>query len=325
MKWLPHLSPVKRFFLTLWIVLIVLSFLFVNDHYEVDAPYVKQAHLYQAIIIGGPIAVFLIYRWRKYFVEQKNKQKQNEQNKRTEAERLRLSIESHLSQLNNASLKSLDLFKALPDDLKQAEKAADRAVRDYKNHAYSPFWSEIESSYHYLNCYKIKVSAIRDLGNLYANHVESLRALGISELLPPFPIHLNSKEISRVLENASAQLSRMTYEAQRDATFAVIWEQRRTTTAVEIGFQTLESAVRQMAGALLGAIQGLEEQLNQVSRVIQVSARDSSDQNAILISQNSQILEASRHQIASQRKQNDSLREISRGVHFVEWGHHQIF
>ena len=308
----------------LWVVIFILSFPYKNSRYDADANVVQDGPLFQFLWVVGPILTYLIYRLVNFRLDQKRKQKLEEQTARDQLERLQKEIERHVLELQYLSTQATDLFNALPDYLDKSEKYADQASKDYQNHAYSPFWSHIETSYQYLDSYKSNLDGIAQLAVRYAEGIKFLRLLGISDPLPLFPIDLNSKEMSKVLENASDQLSKMSYEAQRNATFAVIWEQRRTTTAVEMGFKSLEAAVREMAGAIVDAIGRLEEKTNEVSRVIQVSARDSSDQNAILISQNSQVLEAARHQIASQRRQNDSLREISRAAHFVEWGHHQI-
>jgi len=308
----------------LWVVILILSFPYKNSTYEADANVVQYVPLFQFIWVVGPIITFLIYRLVNFRLDQKRRQKLEEQTARDQLERLQKEIERHVLELQYLSTQATDLFNVLPHYLDKSEKYADQASKDYQNHAYSPFWSQIETSYQYLDFCKSNLDGIAQLAVRYAEAIKFLRLLGMSDPLPLFPIDLNSKEMSKVLENASAQLSKMSYEAQRNATFAVIWEQRRTTTVVEMGFKSLEAAVMGMTGAIVAAIGRLEEKTSEVSRVIQVSARDSSDQNAILISQNSQVLDAARHQIASQRSQNDSLREISRAAHFVEWGHHQI-
>jgi len=272
----------------------------------------------------APLVGFLVSVSATFKAKINSRRRQEELRLALEREALQKNIKFTITELQNNSNRAVEIFNDLPSDLALGEQAAETAVKDYQNHAYSPFWSQIELGYYYLNLYKSHIEEIQFLGHSYLRNIERLREFGISEPMPPFPIDLDLDEVSGVLEKAATHLSDMTYEAQREATFAVIWEQRRNTKELQIGFTNLGSAVRDMVATLRESFHNLGNQLSDIAGVVEATSKNNFNQNEILIRQNAQFLEATRHQISEQRKQNVELREISRGAHFIEWGEHKF-
>ena len=75
--------------------------------------------------------------------------------------------------------------------------------------------------------------------------------------MPAFPIHLAQIKTIGVGEKLASALGETVYKAQKDQHFSVIWEQRRTTAAVIMGFRNLDEAVGGMSKVLARSVRDL--------------------------------------------------------------------
>lgn len=167
--------------------------------------------------------------------------------------------------VSNARL-AIDRFEAMPGHLRTADAWTLRAVECYQDKAFSPFWSAVESAYSSLADYRRAVDTINECATTHPDKVAALAAAGGDPTaIAEFPVALDLDRVNRTLEQATTQLGRMVYQAQKHPTFAQIWEQRRTTAAVIAGFANLESAVNNMGSALIASVHSLGDSLTRSS------------------------------------------------------------
>jgi hypothetical protein len=222
------------------------------------------------------------------------------------------NIQYIISDLSLLSEKANSCFQKMPWHLEQSENARDQALRDYAFNAYSPFWSQIETAYYHLEQYRIGLDCIQDVSRVYQTRVESLKQSGIDDLIPEFPIVINSQQIVEVLTGATSHLESIAYEAQRHETFALIWEQRRMTSTLELGFASIEQAIYNMGSKLEQSLREVQEQLVYLDKTISDTANSASMERQVVIGQNYQ-------QLMLQRESNRQARVQAQQVVFRAW------
>lgn len=185
-----------------------------------------------------------------------------EERQRKEEEARRQAIRNNLRMLNENAERATNQFKAMPICIQQANDWEREARRLYADGAFSPFWSAIEQSYVNFNSYRSAAESISAAAILHADYVESLVGMGVDvEGVSDFPVELDSRNVTEVLETGLRSVGEIVYAAQKEPVFAQIWEQRRTTSAVETGFRDLEGAVRYAGDAIYRAVGSLDESL----------------------------------------------------------------
>jgi len=177
-----------------------------------------------------------------------------------------------VNQLSNVAQNSSDSareYSRLPQLLGHIHESFKSAEGHFDEKAYSPFWSSIERAYgglaeYYANLLKLKGLAARH-GELCSAF---RRTYGTNGDLEQFPLSQDSVEAASSAADAAARkLGELVYRAQKITSFAIIWEQRRTTAAVVAGFGSLEQAVSTMSGRLNGAIASLAMSVEDLSKV----------------------------------------------------------
>lgn len=208
-------------------------------------------------------------------------------------------------------------FARMPGHLTSARTFRNEAASSFEDGAYSPFWAAIERSYAEVAQYR---ECVRQVADLSSQHAEAVAALAAAKQHPSalaqFPVHLEVDNVRRVIDTATADLSALAYQAQRDATFALIWEQRRTTAAVIAGFTNLEAAIQGMRGAVVESLDrmGLELQHNSSqikASMISLSLSNTSHNNT---GQNSDTM----RQLARRADQ------IRNELYRQNWGHYPL-
>lgn len=127
-----------------------------------------------------------------------------------------------------------------------------------QNHALSPFWESVEGGLISIAAYLASIRQIIDLSNAHHEACTAYRKNGgVSSQLPAFPIAASTVDVRAALER-KRQLDEIIYQAQTDYEFATIFEQRRTTTAVIVGFRDLNSAIQELPAALETAHRNLQ-------------------------------------------------------------------
>lgn len=118
------------------------------------------------------------------------------------------------------------------------------------NGAIPPFWESAEGG---LNAIATYLACIQDLVNLSQGHQEACSTYisegGDRDDLAPFPVTVASVYVTSALTR-KRQLDELIYQALTDYKFATIYEQRRTTAAVIVGFRDLSSAIAGLPAAL---------------------------------------------------------------------------
>jgi hypothetical protein len=164
-------------------------------------------------------------------------------------------------------------FLSLPNLLGAVEEQRDRAKDHYANGAFSPFWECVEAAYGILGTYKRALDDIARISRQYAVDVSSyVREYGAPT--PPFsefPVTVDDARAGAAAESLQASLAQIVYEAQKQPTFAMIWEQRRNTSVLIAGFTTLAAAVNGMKQTLSLAISGLESTIESSSTEVSSS------------------------------------------------------
>lgn len=255
----------------------------------------------------------------KKYREAKEKEEKEELRRAKDAEDAALSarrreIEYYERTIVENSLEALDALQSLPNCISTAKNFAESAAVHYKDGAFSPFWSDIEQAYSALADYRNAITAI---GKAVDNHFFCASRIhsagGDSRPYARFPVEFDQEILRKTLLEASEDLEKMVYEAQKQPVFAQIWEQRRTTSAVIAGFANLEIAVRDMSGALSGAIDYLAEEF--------VTSKGALDQFILTETRHSaHLLEANRQQAMALKEISNKVSDIRTDVYHQRWG-----
>ena len=257
----------------------------------------------------------------KEYREAKEKEKKEELRraraaKKAALQRRRQELSALEHEIVNNSLTALENFQHLPHYISATGKCAESATVRYKDGAFSPFWSDIEQAYANLADYR---SAVVDIGKAADKHsklvMKMLNAGGDSRPYAHFPVEFDQEKLRKPLLEASEDLEKMVYEAQKHPVFAQIWEQRRTTSAVIAGFANLEIAVRDMSEALSDAIDYLAQEFVSSSSIV--------EQMFLLETKHSAgLLEANHQQTMALKEISDKVSQVNAEVYYQNWGHY---
>lgn len=194
-------------------------------------------------------------------------------------------------------------FASLPKLLRAAEEQRDSAKGHYRNGAFSPFWECVEAAYGILGRYKAALDDIARLSGQYAANVSTYVGEHGTPTPPftRFPVRVNDARASGAAQDLEALLAKIVYEAQKEPTFAMIWEQRRNTSVLIAGFTTLTAAVAGMRKALSAAV-------NSLASTIESSSTNVSHSVASLTASHSQL---GNELLVQVRRATTRLNEIS--------------
>lgn len=206
------------------------------------------------------------------FIEAREKREEQE---RSNAIRATLEHEEHTA-VQQARL-AVEALQRMPAILRQIDALTLEAKRCRVDGAFSPFWSAIERAYASAGQYRNRVNCIETASRQHAEAVSSYASRGRDPgPFAQFPVKLNGGMAESAISGRLEELGRIVYDAQKEPTFAMIWEQRRTTSAVVQGFGNLEDAVRGMATSVTSAF----VTLSATARQSQVTVTDAMNQLA---------------------------------------------
>lgn len=171
--------------------------------------------------------------------------------------------------------RAVGAFALVPEWLNASRRYADDASHHYRNSAFSPFWSSIESAYNALGQCLVLAAAITHAAKEHGRLVARFEELGGGggQLLK-FPIELNVSKVRLNTGTVADDLHQKVYRAQQHPIFAQIWEQRRTTAAVVAGFANLEQAVAQVATSIRADFDSLSIALLSAQREVTSTLKD---------------------------------------------------
>lgn len=233
------------------------------------------------------------------------------------AQRQRDREETGASIVRNAE-QSVSDFSEMPVLLARAKAAEAESRHFYEDGAFSPFWSSIERAYATLAEYAVTA---RRLTQRAAEHVRLVGRLcdlgGDPTGIDKFPVAFDLQQSQANLEEAAKTFGDLVYEAQKQPVFAQIWEQRRTTAAVESGFLTLEGAVSGMSRQVAQALDGLSSQIAASERLVYEAIANRGQSSG----------DATESQVAAMRELVYSSDQIRKALAQQTWGspwHHQM-
>lgn len=221
--------------------------------------------------------------------QQLEQQREAERQKRIQREEARTALEDKIATNARRAVEELDRLPGLIDNVK---RESDSAARYFADGAFSPFWTAIERAYVELGRLWSAVTSIENCAAQHAAMLRDLTSLGDDNGFSQFPIAEIPDQLRTNCRVATSRLENQVYEAQKHPIFAVIWEQRRTTTAVKLGALSLEQAVESMTSRLSSSIDSLSVAIAASSR-----ARDAHTSALIgLVEQSQRIGKTLSHQ-----------------------------
>lgn len=130
--------------------------------------------------------------------------------------------------------------RTLRQHVKTAASEFEAAQNEFREGVINPFWEAVERVVQSLDCFESGVSRVRE--NV-SEHTQLCREL--KDTPSPVDGEIDQASFDRAIELAQ-QLRSLMREAQKIPAFATVYEQRRTTSAVSIGFTTLSAAIMAM-------------------------------------------------------------------------------
>lgn len=221
----------------------------------------------------------------KWEEQQAQRRKELKEAELAEAERIsHLKWQTDLlSEINAIPPKALEHFEGAFSWLGQAHAWYLQAQEHFKKSAYSPFWEAIESAYQALAFCQSEMESVAERADEYATalakiDVEALQLGEVAIQISPLPAKISkelaSLEPSKLASLTEERLRDQVYEAQRDYSFASIYEQRKTTGAVVAGF-----------GSLRAAIDGMSHSISQTMEHVNRSVMVSTTRTAVALEQ----------------------------------------
>jgi len=133
----------------------------------------------------------------------------------------------------------------------QAEQSVSSAEALFAEGAFTPFWDTVDQTVGILKSFDRGVGNVSDLSSRYYGLLE-----GREHTFPPFPITRDSiPTTDPVFEQLKAIIAR----AHRDYQFSQIYEQRKTTSAVMVGFDSLNHAISHLRAGILRSLDDLKD------------------------------------------------------------------
>ncbi len=247
-----------------------------------------------AFIAGAAIVIVWVvaYQVRKANQTAKHQRDVAEQ----EAARKRQDRQDAIASVVSEAQTATNRFSWMPVRLQHAAESYARAEETFRDGAFSPFWSAIETAYAALADYLADAGRISQSAQRHANLVRQLAATGgVDAEIATFPVELDIARFRDQHRLVLTKLDALVYQAQKQPTFATIWEQRRTTAAVINGFRNLEDAVHSMGSRVSASIDDLGSQLQnnsgEVTRAISAQTSAASVASAQQLAELRQIRE----------------------------------
>ncbi len=166
----------------------------------------------------------------------------------------------------------------IPLHLEKANEFLDQAEVDFKEGAFSPFWSSIEKATLSLGGFDGDLLEIQKNLQSYSTLKLEIEAEQRFESpkkqikIMPFPVSYDIKPALLTSKLITDRMNSIVREAQKDFQFSTIFEQRKTNQLLIAGFQTLANAVDGMGIRIAASIGTLSEDLKSLGE--QQATRD---------------------------------------------------
>lgn len=253
------------------------------------------------------VALFIIYYVAKKAWDRSKDARRAEENAR---EYRRNEREAAAGMAIRQARVAVQAFQCMPQDLNDARGWISEAQRFRIDGAYSPFWSAVENGFSCLAAFRDRITTIESSARVHAEQISRFAANGGDPTgISKFPVYLSSAEVKSAAERPLRELEAKVYDAQKDAVFAQIWEQRRTTAAVIKGFQNLEQAVYHMGSAISSSIQSFSTSLSESNNTIKSTLQNMTD---TLVAANSEQVQEMRSLNLTTRRIHGEVLEAGR-------------
>lgn len=153
-------------------------------------------------------------------------------------------------------------YSKLAESLEQAEGWANRARGHFQSGAFPPYWQAIENAHVWLGTYHDVSRQIIEDKKSYTDSYSLCLEFKSADRLPEFPNPETARTIVESAVRIADSIDQLSYEGLRNHYAALIWEQRRTTTAVISGFGKLEHVLSDMSRRVLEASTSLSTALS---------------------------------------------------------------
>lgn len=154
----------------------------------------------------------------------------------------------------------------MPTHLIDTEAQLDQAEQDFKDGVFAPFWDSIELATKWLGRFDSNVGEISNNSKRYTELVANYKSTP-----PRFPIVVESVQGLAASTVTADRMKAIVRKAQANPTFAMIYEQRRTNQLLISGFTNLAQALDGMGRRIAASIEGLQEQISDMSVILHSS------------------------------------------------------
>ena len=141
---------------------------------------------------------------------------------------------------------SIVVQQSMPGLLSNAGEWLEEAQKEYRDHAFAPFWQTVENA---TLCLAHFGECVRKLNRYAQEYAKTLE--GKQHNFPPFPVRpVDLPDPTPIVE----QLRRVVRMGQTSIDFALIWEQRMTRRVLALGFNTLHDAIEGLGDRLVAEL-----------------------------------------------------------------------
>ena len=153
--------------------------------------------------------------------------------------------------LVNCVTNAVKMFESLPEEIKTAELALDKAEEEFEDGAFVPFWDVVERAVTHLARFDQVINQILSQSCSYKLMLKDYDS-------PPPVFSLNIDKLPDASSTAD-KLQRIVRRAQKNFHFTTIYEQRKTNQILVQGFQSLGQALSDMTYRIESSIDALSE------------------------------------------------------------------
>jgi hypothetical protein len=173
------------------------------------------------------------------------------------SEEMRKTMLEKMGKLSNIVSDANKIIDEIPSSLVSAENYLDQAENDFKENAFSPFWSSIEKAALSLGRFDENVLKLKENFNAHSELKRDYRTKNYF----PFPVSREVKPALLVSLDVNKRMNDLVRNAQKNFQFATIYEQRKTNQLLIAGFQTLANAIDGMGVRIESSIGALTNEL----------------------------------------------------------------
>lgn len=164
------------------------------------------------------------------------------------------------SSLNSIPGQAIADYRDAAEWLASTAHYARSAEDHFQESSYSPFWETVEHGYESLSNFRNAMVRVSDLAQAYSQGFTEIDVAFLeSQELPTefqrFPFEISESNLEPESLRIEEYLHSVVQQAQKDYSFASIYEQRRTTSAVIQGFGSLSSAIQYMSSSIASSLE----------------------------------------------------------------------